>query len=467
MCFLKKERLQVYFTFQHSGNFSALTNSNSYPRSLPIHLYSVLGLKGKQNIDGEVQTLRSVGSKCDLPLLFVHSPAQHRHHFQFTRPKTFMIKKSTVAKCVSGGDGSSGQRINPRGGDNRLDAASEGFGITSTFSMAETPSPPPTPPQYHQRQSDSGTLVPTVTFSESREVLDRITAAFWPGPVAIFAPAKLRRVAELGCPEGKGDENGDSNFAPVLPPSILIKAEARKHDTTGSNAGRQPLSYVGIRCPSHPLARRCLEEVYYKNVRASTGSASKHRHCTKSSIVIGFDASIPTADDDSATMTPTSVSKPSASTTPTKAKEVCVQLLSPSASRKKAACGTPPKEPSLTKDTIPTVHVLNGEDRRELFSHATCEFGPDAFVALIVDDERRTIRIIKRLDPNGIDRHTNVCTATVIRALLRTSPQLTPLSPAKGEKQDPAVAANAGARVITAVLRRWTASEEIIGHNKT
>ena len=384
-----------------------------------------------------------------------------------------MIKKSTAAKCVSGGDGHSGQRTSPRSGDNRLDAGGEGFGITC--SMAGTPSPPPTPPQYHQRQSDSGTLVPTVTFSESREVLDRITAAFWPGPVAIFAPAKLRRVAELECLEGKGDENGDSNFAPVLPPSILIKAESRRHDTTGSDAEKQPLNYVGIRCPSHPLARRCLEEVYYKNVdadlstgsRASPGSASKHRHCTKSSVVIGFDASIPTADTDNATKTRTSVSKSSASATPTKAKEVCVQLLSPSAFRKKAACGTPPKEPSLTKDTIPAVHVLNGEDRRELFSHATCEFGPDAFVALIVDDECRTIRIIKRLDPNGIDRHTNVCTATVIRALLRTSPQLTPLSPAKGEKQDPAVAASAGARVITAVLRRWKASEEIIGHNKT
>lgn len=441
-----------------------------YPRPLLTHLFTVLSLKGKQNVNGNVQTLESVGSNCDLPLLYVHSPAQHRHHFQFTRPKTFMIKKSTAAKCASGGDGSSGQRTNPGSGDNRVDADGEGFRIPC--GIPQTPSSPPTPPQYHQRQSDCGTLVPTVTFSESREVLDRITAAFWPGPVAIFAPAKLRRVAELGCPEGKGDQN---NFAPVLPPSILIKAEPRMHDTTGSNAEKQTRNYVGIRCPSHPLARRCLEEVYYKNAdadahadlstrtSASPGSARGRRHCTKSSVVIGFNASIPSADDDSAVETPTSVSKPGASATPTKAKEVCVQLLSPSASRKKAACGTPPKEPSLAKDTIPAVHVLNGEDRRELFSHATCEFGPDAFVALIVDDERRTIRIIKRLDPNGIDRYTNVCTATVIRALLRTSPQLTPLSPAKGEKQDPAVAASAGARVITAVLGRWKASEEIIG----
>lgn len=336
---------------------------------------------------------------------------------------------------------------------------------------AQSPSPPSTPPQCHQGQSDSGTLVPTVTFSESREVLDRITAAFWPGPVVILAPAKVRRVAEVGGAEGKGGESSDCDFAPVLPPSILINAGSRKQDATGSDTGNQMRSYVGIRCPSHPLARRCLEEVYYKNAeaalptgpRASPGSAARgHRHCTRSSVVIGFDASIPTADPSSATKTPTSVAKPSASATPTKAKEVCVQLLSPSASRKKAACGSPPKEPSLTKDTIPAVHVLNGEDRREPFSHATCEFGPDAFVALIVDDEARTIRIVKRLDSNGIDRHANVCAAAVIRALLRTSPRVTPLSPAKGEMQDPAVAASAGARVITAVLRRWTASEEIV-----
>lgn len=369
-----------------------------------------------------------------------------------------MIKKSKAAESVSGGDGSSD--------GSGIQATSPGSGGTS--SMAQMPDAPSTPEQHRQRQSDSGALVPTVTFSESREVLDRITAAFWPGPVAIFAPAKLRRVAELGCPEDKGYESL-SDFAPVLPYSILFEAESRMRDAADSDAGKQMRKFVGIRCPSHPLARRCLEEVYHKNAgshlsagpRASPGSARGHRHCTKSCVVVGFDASIPTADHDSATKTPPS--KSIASATPTKAKEVCVQLLSPSTSRKKAACGSPPKESSLTKDTIPVVHVLNGEDRRELFSHVTCEFGPDAFVALIVDDESRTVRIIKRLDQNGTDHHPTICSANVTRALLRTPPQITPLSPVKGVKRDPDVAASAGARVITAVLQRWKVSEEIVG----
>jgi len=304
-------------------------------------------------------------------------------------------------------------------------------------------------------------MVPTVTFSESREVLDRLAAAFWPGPVVIFGRAKLHRVAALGDDEAEAEAG--VQFAPALPPSVLID------DPKGT-------SYVGIRCPSHPLARRCLEEVYYKNAgganaaagpRASPSLAAGHRHCTRSTVVVGFDASIPNADRAGAAAASAAVAapKPWAPATPTKAKEVCVHLLTPSASRPKAASGSPPKEASHAREPQqPVVHVLNGEDRREPFSHVTCEFGADAFVALIVDDESRTIRIVKRLDASGTDRHPDVRRATVIRALLRRTPsQLTPLSPARGEKQDPTAAASAGARVIAAVLQRWKATEEIVG----
>lgn len=331
--------------------------------------------------------------------------------------------------------------------------------------MVRTSGPPPTlqlqPP-----------LVPTVTFSESREVLDRITTVFWPGPVAVFAPAKLHRDAALGLRDGNGvghedGTNGDAEYAPLLPRSLLINAPS-EHGVD-SDDRNQDTWYVGVRCPSHPLARRVLEEVYYKKAdayfdttpgpRASLGLAEGRRHCTRSNVVVGFDASIPNADH--ATVT-TATPEVDVSATPTKAKEVCVQLLSPSASREKAPGGLLPKEASLTKDALPRVHVLNGEDKRELFSHVTCEFGADASVALIVDDASRTIRIVKRLDPNGTDRHPDVCSATVIRALLRTTPQPSAFTPAKGEKQDPTGALSSGTRVITAVLQRWKAVEEIL-----
>lgn len=174
--------------------------------------------------------------------------------------------------------------------------------------------------------------------------------------------------------------------------------------------------------------------MYYKNTTSGARGSPGHRHCTRSSVVVGFDASIPHAAKNDAPC-------------PTKAKDVCIQLLSPS------KCSAPSKK-------RPAVHVLNGEDRRELFSHVTCEFGAESSVSLVVDDESRTIRIVKRLGPDGTDSHPNVCSATVMRALLKTSPQL-PLSPAKGEKQDPS-AASAGARVVTAVLQRWKAVEEIV-----
>jgi len=407
---------------QASSSCDANTQSNT-------SLNTLLGLKGK----GEESTMsagQAVGSDRDPPLLYVHSPSQHRQFYQFTRPKTFMIKKAT-------GDGdadAAGGAVNP--------SPSKRIHAESPVAKGRQPG------QVTQA------MVPAVTFSESREVLDRVTAAFWPGPVAIYAPAKLRRVVNgdsinspddgivslVVSPSGGEPFSTDSKqYAPILPASVLVRRTALKdgRDDAADEGTAQGTIYVGIRCPSHPLARRVLEEVYYKNTSGARGSPG-HRHCTRSNVVVGFDASIPHA------------SAAKSTSCPTRAREVCIQLLSPS----------PPRSTTRTSSNPPAVHVLNGEDKREQFSHVTCEFGAEASVSLIVDDASRTIRILKRLGADGTDSHPDVCSATVMRALLKTPPQL-PVSPAKGEKEDPS-AASAAARVVTAVLQRWRAVQEIM-----
>lgn len=380
------------------------------------------------------ETGLAVGSNRDPPLLYVHSPSQHRQFYQFTRPKTFMIKKAAVDVNAD----ADGAAVDPSRGK-RIHAES---------------------PVSKGRQPGQVTqaMAPAVTFSESREVLDRVTAAFWPGPVAIYAPAKLRRVVNgdsINSPDdgivslkvnpsgGEPFSTDSKQYAPILPASVLVRSTALKdgRDDAADEGTAQGTIYVGIRCPSHPLARRVLEEVYYKNTNGARGSPG-HRHCTRSNVVVGFDASIPHASASKTSCTCTSC--------PTRAREVCIQLLSPSS----------PRSTKITSSKPPAVHVLNGEDKREQFSHVTCEFGAEASVSLIVDDASRTIRILKRLGADGTDSHPDVCSATVMRALLKTPPQL-PVSPAKGEKEDPS-AASAAARVVTAVLQRWRAVQEFI-----
>ena len=365
----------------------------------PSH-FSVLELKGRQI--GVPAGLGNIASELDPPQLYVHSPSQHRQFFQFTRPKTFMIKKPVDGSSSSSSSSSSSEE--------------DGKQIHS-----ESPKKVSQERQQDQPQSPRSSLAAAVTFSESREVLDRLSAAFWPGPVAIYAPVKARRQSASDCSSlvGKKSDTADLHLAPILPQSILVQ----------SREGNQT-PYVGIRCPSHPLSRRILEEVYDKNSRGNSRAYSgDRRHFARSRVVVGFDASVPCKAD----------------SCPTNAREVCAQLLSSS----HPSCLLPPK-----------VHVLNGEDKREFFSHVTCEFGAEPSVSLVVDDENRTVRVLKRLRRDGTDTYPNVSPDNVSRALLKSSPL--PLSPARKGAQQDHLALTAGGRVVAAVLQRWKVTEEMI-----
>jgi len=155
-------------------------------------------------------------------------------------------------------------------------------------------------------------------FSEGKIVLNRLVSNFWPGPFVIFVPTK-------------------DDATTRLPSEILIKVES-----SGSFK-----SFVGLRCPSHPLARRLIK-------------------ATKNPIVT-FSA-LTSADT-------TSVCSSAA--------EVQTALQRATTSRKLI------------------VPCINGEDKREVFAVPTCELGIPSTVVLI-EEGKRQIHILRNEAANKI-----------------------------------------------------------------
>lgn len=150
-------------------------------------------------------------------------------------------------------------------------------------------------------------------------------------------------------------------------------------------------SYISITNPSHPLTNRMLK-----------GASSRDR------IVIAFPSS---RKNDYLT----------------KASEICSYYSSRSSSENT------------------TIHVLNGEDKRELFSVPTCQCKPLSG-SLWIDETSRTIYIRGSKNDDGPDILNKKCVTRAIRCL---SP-----SPTEDERLK-----NRN-RVITAVLCKWDVSDQ-------
>ena len=369
----------------------------------------------------------------DPALLYIHTPTQSREFVHFTKPKTFVLKPSSESSL---------------GAKKDLDKA----GATSSQSSGSGRLSPKSAQQ-------SPAQVPAVTFSESREVLDRLTNAFWPGPIIIYAKCKMRKtlrerhlpsiqeessLSPLKMPapvERQSSEEDEVVYAPVLPTSIL-----HLYINTGSDLPDAPYDnndsfyYVGMRCPSHPLARRALEEVYSRNKRqqhqsAAGSSSGGGRRRVRSRVVVGFNAKSATWTD-----------------CPISAKEVSSQLNGDTIN----LC------PHEAEGTTSYVDVLNGEDEREMFMAPTCQFGKGACISLVVDDDTKTIHIVHP-EPAGKGEEANtnkkskISPRDIVRAL-RTSPRAS-IEIGNSYEDVAADAAKVASRVISVVLSRWKCVE--------
>lgn len=181
------------------------------------------------------------------------------------------------------------------------------------------------------------------------------------------------------------------------PMAMYVRTDSNSLPVQSSSSDGK--TYVGVSNPSHPLTNRLLKEA---------SSASR--------IVVGKPAF----------RTITNVGKNNSNAYMTKAAEVCNHYASQFFTEKQ------------------TVHVLNGEDKRELFSVPTCQYGGPCSYSLWIDESCRTVYIRGKHDVPTVMRERSI-----LRAIGSVS-----ASPGQDER------AMHRLRVMTAVLRKWKVVDE-------
>lgn len=283
------------------------------------------------------------GLRINPPSLYIHRPDYANHFVSFTKPKTFVYKQQVAD-------------------------ANQNEEVVNKFTA--------------------------VTFSESHEVLKRLASSFWPSPVTIFAPVKRLRSRSSSSLSATGSLDNDDSLqhnttsscssllslasensddqpptlsmndcegtSPMLPPSALTT----KEDLFDTDDVEDKTYFIGMRCPSHPLARRILSEVYRDQDGTVSESPSKPRR--RLGAVLGFNACIN-------------------GSSPFSCRDVCSNLLSVQDNYAL----------SSTNVEKPTVHVMNGEDKREMFVVPASQYGQSSLISLVIDAPNRSVFMLR------------------------------------------------------------------------
>jgi len=294
---------------------------------------------------------------------------------------------------------------------------------------------------YKESLSSNGADNPTsierspfkITFSESHEVLNRLSSAFWPGTVTIFAPVRTRRlkntrdhstseegveyaginghdsmaslssITSLASEESEDSNDGVRVAAPSIPvvPDSVLCSEKELHIPGGGDEN----TFIGMRCPSHPIAKKILSKTYAQE-EGNLASPLK-------GAIIGMN--IPTSEKT--------------------CRGVCAELQSFTSN-------------GDTKiDEKPIINVMNGEDCCEMFSVPPCQFGELPSVSLVIDTPRRNIVLLrKRTDPVS-----NEIPAAAFKFDVRAEEVKRVLCNLNSD--------SVKARVIAAVMSKWSITE--------
>ncbi|KAL9188012.1 hypothetical protein ACHAXT_006390 [Thalassiosira profunda] len=438
------------------------------------------------------------------PHIFVCDKHHALRYCHFSRPKTFAIRPPSVNRSTSGTAPCT--PMAPRG-ENACPTAAGETPQRGFSNLPETPLRTPKPTLASPAASAVSPITPNnhqkvcaASFSEGREAFLRIASKFWPGPVAIHVEARTLRagdealssprkscsstsVASLPSLPSMGDLTSAGSLAPstneggvpVLPPAALIPASQLMGKHEGGQGSER--YFVGITCPSHPLPRKILNEVYCGPAVPSgsqppvshspscdslasmgdssplKGAASKKGRFRSGVAVVGCVVPGPTSSADADAKHPPPVS---------------INVATSAADVGKAAA-----EKAAKLEKSGRLFVVDGEDNREIFSVPPCQHGPSP-VSLVIDEENRIIRVLRnrhateaKESTKGAAKETLVSRDTVYRALL------TPASPRNGRSMSftggpPSPNAiheirggstNKVDRVITAVLSRWKVQE--------
>eukprot|EP00985_Skeletonema_marinoi_P008764 scaffold4011_cov128-Skeletonema_marinoi.AAC.3 len=401
--------------------------------------------------------------------------------------------------------------------------------------MNDAKMPPSLPLSSHSRPSNNhssnnniklGTSkILAANFSESYEAFSRLTNKFWPGPMIIYAPARMIRVGNTttgctdlltlqksshnnwprssstessssssSCPslpsftnlyslekgEGAAGNNMDSQEVPVLPPSILIPLRDLLPGEN-NNTNNEEQFFIGMQCPSHPLARKILTEIYRPRRGSITSTSASSVPMTHSTSTESF-ASFSSLDTSITfphcrqgkqqhvrcgvavvgsyvapllTGGPSSSSGGSSTTVVANSATNVTKILSSSASSNN----------SNVNRAAEQIYIVNGEDTtHENFSVPTCNYGGVSPISLVVDGDNRTIHLLRH-HQNGHNVVSGGCKNIhkdkIYRALLQPPSSLRSTTAANVNNCSNKKTSSTREidRVITAVLSRWKVVE--------
>mmetsp|Transcript_1710 Transcript_1710/g.3648 ORF Transcript_1710/g.3648 Transcript_1710/m.3648 type:complete len:731 (+) Transcript_1710:51-2243(+) len=355
-------------------------------------------------------------------------------------------------------------------------------------------------------------------FSESREVFLRLASKFWPGPVVFHIQVRmlggedvphiskklssssmpsLRSLSSTGDLTAPGNLNPATDAAgiPVLPASVLIPASRLVANQDGQERERH---FVGMRCPSHPLSRKILNEIYHGPSRSNISSFSHSQSSDSLASISSIDENIGgeskfTEQKSSSSktgrarssiavmgcMVPEPKSSVDNSAKPASAKPSSAYMTSSTGAT--TAADVDEAMVAMMQSTSSTdgheknkgqLFIVNGEDNRESFSVPPCQFGRAHPVSLVIDGDNRTIHMMRHCDgpvakePAGRTIKDTLLTKNSIYHALRK-----PLPPSNNGQSFNRSTSHEGAikekkgdsasidRVIAAVLSRWKIQE--------
>jgi len=434
------------------------------------------------------------------PTLFVLDGHHALKFCHFTEPKTFAIrppsasarsKHSSVNKTTTYqspsfaplptfGANASEKVPSSSKATTQNDLSTQAILSPSKSSNATTPITP------------NGQKLQAANFSESREAFLRLASKFWPGPVVIHVqarmlgeeevpvvshlsqkPASSSSIASIPTLPSMGDlvSTGSSNTGsrtsasvPVLPMPALIP-------------GREKETYfIRMQCPSHPLPRKILNEVYRGTSLSNSPPISASQHPSSESL-----GSVSSADDNLSGESKSAQYKASSPKNGRVRSNIAVvgcmvHTLKPSANNRATDGVTTAKDvnkvmtdfvrsgPSINQHegSQDGIYVVDGEDNRESFSVPTCQYGKPHPDSLVIDGDNRTIHLMRRGpiakdSARGTMKEALLTKKSVYRALLE------PVSLANGQtfikkKKGDDTSID---RVITAVLSRWKIQESV------
>jgi len=307
-------------------------------------------------------------------------------------------------------------------------------------------------------------------FSESYEAFSRLTNKFWPGPMIIYAPARMIRVGNTttgctdlltlqksshnnwprrsstessssssssSCPslpsftnlysleKGEGAAgNKDSQEVPVLPPSILIPLRDLLPGEN-NNTNNEEQFFIGMQSPSHPLARKILTEIYRPRRGSITSTSASSLPMTHSTSTESF-ASFSSLDTSIAfphyrqgkqqqhvrcgvAVVGSYVAPLLTGGSSSSGSDDTTVVANSATNVTKILSSSASSNNSNVNRAAEQIYVVNGEDTtHENFSVPTCNYGGVSPISLVVDGDNRTIHLLRH-HQNGHDVVSGGC----------------------------------------------------------